>query len=312
MFPWIEAGLVQLVPDPGDYDYQLKMKTWEMAQQRVKNELPTEVDMIEEINRGMEDIKRHWLASPDGFFIKMMRKQKPDASDEEVENLLQYIRSLRQNDPFILEQTLDEIGPQLNIMRLGTNLEMALYLCQMTGAFPYTNVKYRWKELQSVREELPPDAEIWTPLTKAFKELDFKFLNNVHTTFACDVRKEGRLEGFRAYLRRIWTTLNDEDDLTKLESQSRDFADELKDEFNKAEADWQKIDKDLIKWMGTSVAGCVASGGLGAIVDGKLGLAAGGAFAIKAVTELLTARMDRRTFRKKVPMSILIDLKKSK
>jgi len=189
---------------------------------------------------------------------------------------------------------------------------MALYLCEMTGAFPYTNMKFRWKELQSVKEDLPPDAQIWTPLTQAFQDLDFKFLNNIDTAFACDIRKEGRLEGFRTYLRRIWTTLNNENDSAKLASSSRDFTDELKQAYNEADAEWQRIDKDLLKWLGGSIAMGVGGGGLGAIVNGKLGLAIGAAFSIKAVTELLVARMNRRSFRRKVPMSVLIDLKHRK
>jgi hypothetical protein len=242
----------------------------------------------------------------------MIRKQTPDVSDAEVQNCLKYIKTARAQDPFILEQTLDKSGPQLTAMRSGTNLEMTLYLCQMTGAFPYTNIKFRWKELQSVWKQLTHDEQVWTPLTQAFQGLDFKFLNSVDTTFACDIRKEGRLEGFRTYLRRIWTTLNEENDLTKLASSSRDFTDELTQAYNDAEAEWQRIDKDLLKWLGGSIAAGIGGGGLGAIVNGKLGLAVGAAVCIKAVTELLTARMERRSFRKKIPMSVLIDLKHHK
>jgi len=312
MFPWIEAGLVQLIPDPGDFDYQLRTNTWAMAKERLKNSMPTDAEIADELKKGEEEFKRLLLSSPDEYFIRTMRKKKANASDEEIQGFLQYIRSLREKDPFMLEQTLDKSGPQLTMMRLGANLEMALYLCQMTGAFPYTNVKFRWKELQSVQEKLPPDAQIWTPLTQAFQALDFRFLNNVDTNFACDIRKEGRMEAFRAYLRRVWKTLNDEKDSAKLASKSRDFTDELTQQYNEAEAEWQKIDKDLVKWLGTRIATGVVGGGLSAILNGKLALAVGASFCIKAVTELLAARMERRSFRKKVPMSVLIDLKHHK
>jgi hypothetical protein len=313
MFPWIEAGLVQLIPDPGDFDSQLRKKTWDMAKARLGDTMPVGEDMADELKRATEDTKKLLLLSvPDEYFIRVIHEHQPGASDAEVQDVLKYIRTVREKDPFILEQTLDKSGPQLTLMRLGVNLEMALYLSQMTGAFPYTNVKFRWKELQSVKEELPPDAQIWTPLTKAFQSLDFKFLNNVDTAFACDIRREGRLEGFRSYLRRLWTTLNEENDLTKLASKSRDFSDELNQAYNEAEAEWQKIDKDLLKWLGRSIAMGVGGGGLGAVVNGTLGLAVAAGFGIKAVTELLGAKMDRRAFRKKVPMSVLIDLKQKK
>jgi hypothetical protein len=34
--PWIEAGLVILIPDPGDFDRQLRAKTWNLAATRLK------------------------------------------------------------------------------------------------------------------------------------------------------------------------------------------------------------------------------------------------------------------------------------
>lgn len=34
--PWIVAGLVVLIPDPGDFDQSLRLKTWELAHKRFK------------------------------------------------------------------------------------------------------------------------------------------------------------------------------------------------------------------------------------------------------------------------------------
>jgi len=74
MFPWIEAGLVQLIPDPGDFDYQLRTKTWEMAKERLKNDMPTDADMAEELKRGEQEFKRSWLSSPDEYFVRALRE----------------------------------------------------------------------------------------------------------------------------------------------------------------------------------------------------------------------------------------------
>ncbi|MBN1437599.1 MAG: SEC-C domain-containing protein [Sedimentisphaerales bacterium] len=308
MAPWIDAGLVNLIPDPSDYDHQLKIRTWKMAEQRIKKDMPTDEDMAPELNRTEEELRSILLASPNEYLIRKMRQYNSDVSEKEIKGALEYVDQLREQSLFMPMQTLDMMGPQLLSLRLGVNLEMALYLCQSTGAFPYTNVKYRWKELQSVKESLPTDAEIWTPLTKAFSDLDFRFLDNINTSFACNMRKENRLEGFRTFLRRMWSTLNNEDDLTKLQSKSRDFADELSDEYHKAKAEWDKIDTDLIKWLGGTISTGIGASGLGAIIDGKLGIAAGASFAIKAVTELVAAKRNRRSFREKVPMSVFIDL----
>ena len=178
---------------------------------------------------------------------------------------------------------------------------MALYISQVTGAFPYTSLRMKWKELLSVAKELPEDAQVWSPLTKAFQELEFKFLDQVDSEFACSLRKDGRLEGFRAFLRRLWSMIGGTPDINKACSLARDFGDELTEEYHKAEAEWGQIDRDLMKQFGASVVGGLIAGAFSLHIP-TLGFAAAG------VLELLNARMKRREFRKKVPMSVLIDL----
>ena len=34
--PWVDAGLVVLCPDPGDFNRQLRVKTWDLANERLK------------------------------------------------------------------------------------------------------------------------------------------------------------------------------------------------------------------------------------------------------------------------------------
>ena len=94
--------------------------------------------------------------------------------------------------------------------RMGANLEMGMYICQATGAFPYTNVKFRWKEILGARQDLDATAQVWSPLTNAFQQLRFKFLDHVDSKFACSLRQDGRLEGFRSYMRKLWNTVGGE------------------------------------------------------------------------------------------------------
>ena len=98
------------------------------------------------------------------------------------------------------------------VSRTGANLEMTLYIAQLTGAFPYTNIRRRWQELLSVKEDLPETSRVWSPLTQAFQDLEFKFLNQVDSQFACSMRSDGRLESFRAFLRRLWNTVGGQSD----------------------------------------------------------------------------------------------------
>ena len=46
----------------------------------------------------------------------------------------------------MLNQTLDEMPGQMTAYRMGSNLEMGLYICKTIGAFPYTNVRFDGRE----------------------------------------------------------------------------------------------------------------------------------------------------------------------
>jgi hypothetical protein len=218
-------------------------------------------------------------------------------------------RSGVRKTPLLPNDTLDKMPGQMTAMRMGANLEMGLFLCQTIGAFPYTNVKFRWREILSAGSELGPSGQVWSPLTNAFSHLNFKFLENVDSRFAVTLRQEGRLEGFRAYMRKLWGSVGGELDLSKAEMLARDFRDELAGEYAKAQAEWSAIDRDLMKWAVPAIGGAIAAAG--GLATGLYSLAIPGAgFATKGVNELIQAHMKRKEFRQKTPLSVFIDLDK--
>ena len=162
-------------------------------------------------------------------------------------------------------------------------------------------MKFRWQEILSAKKELDATAQTWTPLTNAFQHLKFKFLENVDSRFACSIRQEGRLEGLRSYLRKLWNAVGGEPDPTRSEALARDFGDELAGAYQQAQSEWASIDRDLVKWASATAAGAMAAGIF------SPSFAAGG-FVVAAVGELIQAEMKRREFRKKIPMSVFIDL----
>jgi FMN-dependent NADH-azoreductase len=100
-----------------------------------------------------------------------------------------------------------------------------------------------------------------------------------------------------------------EPDPAKSESLARDFRDELTQAFNEAQADWSLIDRDLLKWGIPRMAGGLVGGLAAASATGHMSLSLPGmGFVVAGVNELIQAAMKRREFRKKVPMSIFIDL----
>jgi hypothetical protein len=307
--PWIAADIVVLMPEPGDFNPEFFFKTAEMARARLGDDFLADED-IEEMATTDARIRELYLL-PDDHIAQKLREITPGITDEKVADVVKFAALRRKHDPLLLDSTLDQLPGQMTSVKVGTNLETALLLCQTIGAFPYTNVKFRWKEILSVGKELDPNSQVWSPLTHAFQSLDFKFLNKLDSSFAVEVRNEGRLSGFRAFMRKLWDAVDGEPNLAKQEKLALDFRDELGSEYDKAKADWDAIDRDLMKWAVPAIAGVVGS--IAGFATGHFNVAIPGAgFAVQGVNELIQAHLKRQVFRKKTPMSVLIDLSEKK
>jgi hypothetical protein len=297
--PWIVAGLVVLIPDPGDFNRQLRVKTWDLASDRLKGWKPSDEDMEHALIR--ERTQDTFLMAPRDYLERMARESNPGISDDDVRKTVDYMEQQRANHPLLPNDTLDRMPGQYTAARMGANLEMGMYICHATGAFPYTNVKFRWEEILKA-QDLGENAQVWSPLTKAFQELRFKFLNKVDSNFACSLRKDGRLEGFRSYLRKVWRAVEGGIDPSKAEGVARDFSDELTQAYSDAQAEWGEIDRDLLKWAVPKLGGAAMAGGHFSP------LFAAGGVAVAGLNEIIQAELKRRAFRQKVPMSVFIDL----
>jgi hypothetical protein len=146
-------------------------------------------------------------------------------------------------------------------------------------------------------------ARAWSPLTKAFQALEFRFLNNVDTRFAQSIREDGRLESFRGLLRRIGKDAAEITDLASLDSYVRDCRDALTGEYQKARAEWDKIEVSFFKRVATT-------GGAGAFISGHLlpDIAMLSATTLVTLGQLWLRYFDRQQFRKNNPMSVFVDL----
>jgi SEC-C motif len=298
--PWIDAGLVVLIPDPGDFNRSLRVKTWDLATARLKGTKPNDEDIDQSMMKARA--RRAFLLSPRNYLERMTREANPGITDDRVVKVLEDIERERADDPLLLNDTLDRMPAQTMTSNLGANLEMGLYICQATGSFPYTNVKFRWREILAAKQDLDATAQTWSPLTNAFQKLPFKFLDKIDSGFACAIRKEGRLEGFRGFLRKLWTTVGGELDPAKAEPLARDFRDELTQAYGQAQAEWGAIDRELLKWAVPALGGALVTGVFSPII--------GGGLAVAGLNEIIQAEMKRREFRKKVPMSVFIDLER--
>ena len=309
--PLIEMGIVNFIPSPGDFDPELEADFLKQAERRI-GDGPVPKEMLKEHDKSQRaDLQRILYSLPESHRIAEIRRIMPHLSEREVRETSEYMENEIRQDPAAYEGSVIEGGGQFQGVRCGFNLETAVYICSQAGAFPYTSLQWKWKEiLSAVETGIPGDADPWSPLTKGFQELDFRFLDKVDPSFLAELRQEHRLEGFRRFLRKVWYDIGGETDPAKQPSLARDLRDQLAFEYEAARDEWKKIDRDLVLWASSMpISAPTIAVGAGVVAVGSLlinvpALALGLTFLIKGIH----SKMEQTGFRRRVPLSVFIDL----
>jgi hypothetical protein len=184
VMPLVEAGLINLIPDPCDFDYHLRRQMMSMAE----NRSPWLKSLMDKETRAQalmqEDMKRSLMCLPRDAMRTQLQRAVPELVGSELEEALTGIEQLREQDPLAVlqEDTLvaDKGGGQLNLMKLAPNFEMAMYLAQATGASIVTDSPVRWNEIQRAArwQELGPAFGL-TALARNIENSTFRFPSNV-------------------------------------------------------------------------------------------------------------------------------------
>jgi hypothetical protein len=148
--PLVERGLVNLVPDPCNFDAHLRDQMLHMAKSRSAG---IEIDLrkdarLEELMK--QDFQRSLMSLPQDALRSQLLKASPELVN--LEKVLRGIEQLKEHDPLAVlqEDSLvdGEKGRQFNLMKLAPNFEMAIYLAQATGSCIVTDSLFRWKEVR--------------------------------------------------------------------------------------------------------------------------------------------------------------------
>lgn len=312
--PWIKAGIVEFIRTPADFDPRLNWDS--LHSQKRKYEESEELKaLLEETARTKveeykerEGLRMLVLSAPDDYLRRTFRELKLGTDKFEEDKFIARIHELRKRDPYYLEP-VEHDGKgwsEYHIMTTGASYDIARLTASITGSYLVTDLPTRWKEMELDREQHGASNAEWSPLAKAFQNVDLKFLNNLELTHALTLRSEGRLSKLRAFLRRLWAAASSENPYG--EDKVRILADELEAEVALAQEEWKQIDRDLIKWAGGEVAaGLLAGGPL--IASGHAGFLAA-AIAVAGATNLITSTLKRKGFPDKLPAAFFMDLAK--
>ena len=311
---WISAGLVEIVRSPCDFDHNLQWESLKRQQEKYDN------------NVELKNIAENWIKQkvesetifkelfgfhiPDSQYKKAAKELFPNITDEDVNKLLSHIKTQREKHPFYLEPIIKNgcFAEEVHTLTSGTSYDMAKLMAEMSGAYLVTDIPPKWKEIEIDRKEAGIDNGKWSPFAKAFQGLSFKYLDNIDLNTALKLRKdEGRLEDLRLFLRQVWTAVKSEEPFD--DENIINLAAELHQKVKEAEEEWEKIDRDLIKWFGGEVAGILGGGQL--ISTGNaLWMAA--AIAAAGITNLFVSKHQRQSFPKRFPAAFFMDLSKGK
>lgn len=170
IMPLVQLGMVNLIPDPCDFDFHLREQVLSMAQARAQT-MWLDPGKDRRLRKHMEDdARRSLMLMPRDVLRRQLRKLNPEMSDEEVDATMRFAERQRELDPLAVLQNglLDsEESGQMSMYKLAPNFEMTMYLAQATGSCIVTDNSYRWNE---VKRAIRSPVTIATPGLHRFSE----------------------------------------------------------------------------------------------------------------------------------------------
>lgn len=237
--PFIDAGIVHLVPDPMEFNADFRRAIRATIEKRTANWELTGEEMRLGQALGSDDLERLVLRLPEDELRRKVRQSRPDIGRELLERTIEYMKEKLANDPFALLQpvTGDEDGEVLHVMR-GMNLELALFVAHLTGSAIYTDAPAHWRQLH---EHTSAAADVgqrsqWAPLADKLASLIFTIEAN--PLINLETRKAGRLGRMRGVFRRIWNTMLTQRDDVDVDEIAKQLATRLENASVKSGIEW--------------------------------------------------------------------------
>lgn len=200
--PLIQAGKVLVFPDPGDVNPGLQRAVFEMARARTA-EWEIEPAEYEEMRWLTEDDNRRLVERmPDEYWLTKLRQLKHEISDEEAAQVLDFMRRRQERDPFALLQPMVQGKARQLLMMRAVNLEIALFVAQITGAIIVTDVSAMWRQLHAHTRAAASRRDTATN----FKPL--RFTAPLYPTTAVEASAFAEAKGVRSAVNNLKTVID--------------------------------------------------------------------------------------------------------
>lgn len=150
LIPFVQAGIVHVIPDLLELNDTFRQMAWSSAKARVgKIELLPD-DLVVAREFGKDDLRRAIGRLPDEALKRQIRISSPNIAEDELEKTVAYVRAEHARDPLALIQptSAGKDNGQLQQLR-GINFELAMFLAQLTGAALYTDQRSTANDLRA-------------------------------------------------------------------------------------------------------------------------------------------------------------------
>ena len=305
--PFIEAGIVNMIPDPCDFDYQLRKSTWDMAGNRLKHWQPTGKEMENFKAFARDDIMRSMFGLPDESVKHQVRAANPGISDEGLSKTLEYIKEMRILDPLALLQPVPpgQKNAQYLVSHFGPNLELCLFVAQVTGSFVYTDSLHRWSEILAAddTERKPGEHNIGESFEKVLST-EFTFLNQVDPETTLEIRGSDKLREFRKQLRELWTRVLAQSKGEARLVENQELCGQLTKTHLSVASDWQSIRTRLKKEVKDTMESLKTTTEVK--LDWRIPTKG---FGVNNVYRLLLTHSRRTDYLKSLPMAVLMQFR---
>ena len=311
LLPWIEAGIVEVIRVPADFDHRLN---WDLMQAQSRK-FEENVELKKASQESVDELgKRHThklahqqllLGAPDSYLRRQFEELGLGKDGYTADEFIKSIQEERDQDPDFLEPLGPESESQLYTLTTGASYPSAKMTATITGSYLFTDLYVKWREIELDRESQSAENKVWAPFAKALQNAPLRYLNNLRLEHALKVRKEGRLESLRGFLRKVWADACKGDAFDSTNSLL--LSEELADRIRSAEEEWRQIDKDLLKMVSTvAVSSLLAAGPL--IASGHADFLAAAAV-VAGGLPVAHSRLQRHSFPDRFPAAFFMKIK---
>jgi len=201
--PYIDAGYVHLIPDPGDFNPQFGETVHHMAQSRAKGWSPDRRSFGILTKLAEDDHRRTVLRLPEDSLRRMIGDSMPGSTEEELRAAISLLKSGLSDDPYALLQPMQagEAGSQFLYYK-GYGLESALYLAALSGSLVYTDTEAHWEQLHQHALQQPRYNAAWKPIDEALSRVVFPIGLDDRETL--EQRESGRSGDIRTIMRQLF------------------------------------------------------------------------------------------------------------